>query len=145
MHTTLLNVASHETLKSFMACAFNRLKETDYEMYEELEMKLYKDIYGCHFSDWLLTKALDNMSNEDGTKGAHWDLASTTQVANNSGIQFNKFNEYDWCYVMNMLYSDFYKVIGNNTSTYIEMSKYFLEDKDAPVGKALKYYLAMKG
>jgi hypothetical protein len=27
---------------------------------------------------------------------------------------------------------------------YVKMAKKFLEDKDAPEGKALKYYLAMK-
>ena len=141
MHRTLVNVASHDTLKSFLIKAFDELKEKDYEMYEELELDLYREIYGCHFSDWLLEKALSKMVNEDGTRGAHWKLADTTQVANNNGITFDHFNEYDWCYVMNMMYSDYYKVIGADVNTYAKMSKYFIMDKDAPEGKALKYYL----
>lgn len=141
MHRTLVNVASHDTLKSFLIKAFDELKEKDYEMYEELELDLYREIYGCHFSDWLLERALSKMINEDGTKGGHWQLADTTQVANNNGITFDHFNEYDWCYVMNMMYSDYYKVIGTDVNTYAKMAKYFLMDKDAPEGKALKYYM----
>lgn len=140
MHRTLLNEASHETLKKFMAEAFDELKEKDYEMYEELEMDLYKEIHGCHFTDWLLHKATSKMINEDETTGAHWSVDETTQVARSNGIAFDKYNEYDWCYVMNMMYSDYYKAVGSDISMYARLSKYFLEDKDAHEGKALKYY-----
>lgn len=119
-------------------------KETHHDLYETLEMNLYEEMYGCHFNEWLLKKALKNMYNEDGTTGGHWTLEQTSQVARQSGINFDKFNEYDWNYVMNMIYSDFYGSVSNEASTYVKMSKKFLEDKDAPEGKALKYYLAMK-
>lgn len=42
------------------------------------------------------------------------------------------------------MYSDYYKSGGTNTNFYVELSKAFLVDKDAPEGKALKYYLAME-
>ena len=84
------------------------------------------------------------MVNEDGTKGIHWSLADTTSVAKSNGIVFEKFNEYDWCYVLNMIYSDYYGSVSNDISTYVRMASSFLNDKDAPKGKALKYYLAMK-
>ena len=144
MHKTLLKEASLEVMRDFMDKAFDELKVKDYEMYEELELDLYKEMYGCHFNEWLLDKALSHLENEDGTTGYHWDLATTTQVAKSNGIEFNHFNEYDWCYVMNMLYSDYYKVIGNDANMYVKMSKAFLMDKDAPKGKALKYYISMK-
>lgn len=144
MHKTLLKEASLEVMRGFMDKAFDELKVKDYEMYEELELDLYKEMYGCHFNEWLLNKALSNLENEDGTTGYHWDLGTTTQVAKNNGIEFNHFNEYDWCYTMNMLYSDYYKVVGNDANTYVKMAKAFLCDKDAPKGKALKYYMAMK-
>ena len=144
MHRTLLNEADEKVLRSFLTKAFDELKEKDYEMYEELELDLYKEIHGCHFTEWYLSKALECMINEDNTKGGHWPIPTTTQVANNIGIKFSHFNEYDWNYVMNMLYSDFYKLFGNDTDMYAKIAKYFLEDKDAPEGKALKYHLAMK-
>ena len=43
-------------------------------------------------------------------------------------------------YIVAMIFS----LCGNNTSFYAELAKSFLMDKDAPEGKALKYYLAMK-
>ena len=99
MHKTLLKEASLEVMRDFMDKAFDELKVKDYEMYEELELDLYKEMYGCHFNEWLLDKALSHLENEDGTTGYHWDLATTTQVAKSNGIEFNHFNEYDWCYV----------------------------------------------
>ena len=44
---------------------------------------------------------------------------------------------------MNMIYSDYYGSVPNETSVYVKMARKFLEDKDAEYGKALKYYLAM--
>lgn len=140
MHTKLICEASDSVLRSFLMKSFDEIKIKDHDMYEELEEDLYKEIYGCHFSEWMLDKALSKLQNEDGSTGGHWDLATTTSVANNNGIVFDKFNEYDWNYVMNMFYSDFYRVVGNDTNSYIKLSKAFLEDKDAPEGKAYRYY-----
>lgn len=44
---------------------------------------------------------------------------------------------------MNMLYSDYYGSVPDNVDTYFKMAKAFLEDKDAPEGKAFRYYKAM--
>jgi len=145
MHKTLLKEASEEQLKSFLMKSFDEIKLKDYEMYEELELDLYKEMYGCHFNKWMLEKALNSLENENGSKGSHWSLETTTQVATNNNIALDKnYNEYDWCYVMNMMYSDYYSILGNDTNNYVKMSRAFLDDKDAPVGKAFKYYIAMK-
>lgn len=145
MHKILLKEASEEQVKSFLMKSFDEIKLKDYEMYEELELDLYKEIYGCHFNKWMLEKALNCLVNENGTKGGHWALETTTQVAANNNITFGeKYNEYDWCYVMNMMYSDYYSVFGNDTNMYVKVSKAFLEDKDAPTGKAFIYYVSMK-
>ena len=145
MHRKIIEEATQEQLKDFAYRAFDMIKRNvDEETYEDIEMILYKDVHGCHFTKWLLEKAYCCMENEDGTKGAHWTVEQTTGVARNAGITFDHFNEYDWNYVMNMMYSDYYKAGGNNVNFYVELAKAFLMDKDAPEGKALKYYLAMK-
>lgn len=133
------NVIEFEIVMSFV------LKRTvDEETYDEIEMIMYKDVYGCHFNKWLLEKATQEMVNEDGTKGGHWNLEQTTMVARSNGIEFKHFNEYDWNYVMNMVYSDYYGAVPNETASYVKIARRFLEDKDAEQGKALKYYIAMK-
>lgn len=140
MHKRMLEDASSEQLHDFIDRMFEELKEKDHEMYEELEEELYKDIYGCHFNEWLLHKATNKMENEDGTHGAHWNIEQTTDVAKQHGIEFKHFNEYDWNYVMNMMYSDYYGAIPNEINFYIKMAKKFLEDKDGAKGKAYHYY-----
>lgn len=47
-------------------------------------------------------------------------------------------------YVLNMMYSDYYGAVPNDTNTYIRLALKFLEDKDAKEGKAYCYYMAMK-
>ena len=144
MHKKLLKMATEEQLREFADDALSMIKETHHDLYEDLEMYLYKEMYGCHFSDWLLEKATEKMVNEDGTTGGHWTVEQTTNVAKQSGITFDNFNEYDWNYVMNMIYSDYYGAVPNDLASYIKLSKKFLMDRDAKEGKAYHYYLAMK-
>ena len=145
MHKKIIEEASIEQLRDFAYDTFDMLKRTvDEKTYDEIEMDLYKEVYGCHFNKWLLEKATSDMVNEDGTKGPHWTVEQTTMVARSNGVEFKDFNEYDWNYVMNMIYSDYYGVVPNETASYVKMSKKFLDDKDAPKGKALYYYLMTK-
>ena len=144
MHKRLIKEATTNQLVDFIDDAMSMIKETHEDLYEDLEMYLYKEIHGCHFSDWLLEKATKGMINEDGSTGPHWTLDQTNMVARQNGIVFDKFNEYDWNYVMNMMYSDYYGAVSNDTSAYVKLSRKFLDDKDAKEGKALHYYLAMK-
>lgn len=144
MHTRIIEDANLEQLKDFAHYSLGMVERIDEDVYDDIELYLYKKVYGCHFTEWLLEKALKHMKNEDGTMGGHWKLADTTMVARNNGITFDHFNEYDWNYVMNMIYSDYYGSVPNETSVYVKMARKFLEDKDAPEGKALRYYLTMK-
>ena len=144
MHKKMIEDAKPEQIKEFLRDTLSMLKSTDHELYEQLEMSLYKELYGCHFNSWLLECALDKMQNQDGTEGGHWTLDQTTSVAKQYGITFTTFNEYDWNYVMNMMYSDYYGVVSNDVSSYAKLAKNFLMDKDAPKGKAFHYYMAMK-
>lgn len=144
MHRNIIQEASHEQLKDFALRTFDMLKRTvDKDVYEDIEMDLYKKVYGCHFTKWLLEKALKDMVNEDGTKGPHWTVEQTTNVAKANGIEFKHFNEYDWNYVLNMVYSDYYGAIPNELASYVKVARKFLEDRDVEEGKALRYYLAM--
>lgn len=45
---------------------------------------------------------------------------------------------------MNMIYSDYCEVLGDNVTSYVRMAHKFLNDKDAPDGKALRYAMCMK-
>ena len=143
MHKKMIKDATDEQLREFVTDAISMIKETNYDLYEKLEMYLYKEIYGCHFNEWMLEKAVSSLINEDGSTGAHWTLEQTNNVAKQLGINFMNYNEYDWNYTMNMIYSDYYGAVANDTNVYAKMARKFLEDKDAKVGKALYYYLEL--
>lgn len=145
MHSDLLSHVTESQLREFAVDTLSMVKETNRRLYDALEWHLYHQIYGCHFSDFLLEKALNTMVNTDNTKGSHWTLEQTNQLARQLGIAFKDYNQYDFCYTINMLYSDYYNTLNTtDSSMYGKLAKAFLEDKDAPEGKALKYYKAMQ-
>ena len=123
---------------------FNILKLEDYNAYNNLKEKIYISLNGYHFNEELLKEATYCMKNDDDTEAPKWALEQTNSVAKSSNFKFDKYNEYDYNYVMNMLYSDYCKVLGDNYTSYAKMTDKFLNDKDAPEGKALRYYIAMK-
>lgn len=43
-----------------------------------------------------------------------------------------------------MVYSDYYGYIPNDLTSYVNIAKAFIEDKDAAPGKSYRYYVAMK-
>ena len=129
--------------KAFDEC-LECLKDYDEDMYNRIINDLYIVFNGYHFNEEMMNGSFSKMINDDGSKAPHWTLSDTTQIARNHGVSFRKFNEYDWCYVMNMLYSDYCEVLGDNVSSYVKMADKFLNDKDAPEGKALRYCMCMK-
>ncbi len=144
MHSTLIEEATHQQLKEFLHEQLDDLKEYDHELYEDMECDLYLKIHGPHFTSWKYEKAVAGMENEDGSHGPHWSVSQITDYARNHGVSFSKFNEYDFAFAMNMAFSDYYGSVQDTTETYFRIAKAFLDDKDAPEGKAFLYYKAMK-
>ena len=143
MHHKLLEEATHEQLKAFASHEFDRLKEFDKDLYQEMECDLYMAIHGPHFTEWKYQKAVDGLENADGTKGPHWSVSDITSYAKSRGLSYSMFNEYDFAYAMNMAYSDYYGSVQDSTESYYRIAKAFIEDKDAPEGKAFLYWKAM--
>lgn len=83
----------------------------------------------------------DTMVNADGTKGCHWTLEQTADVAKQRGINCDK-NDF-WA-VMNMMYSDYCKIAAKHSvdtpGFYADLAKAFLDDADAVDGKAYAYW-----
>ena len=115
------------------------------ELYREMECELYEFIHGDHFTAWTYDWAVSGLSNADGTKGPHWKVDEIVNYAHTKGAKMSDYNEYDLAYAMNMVYSDYYGAIPDTTDSYYKVAVAFLDDKDAPKGKAYLYYKAMKG
>lgn len=87
-------------------------------MHRIFRVKAYEKEHGPHFNEEYARKAVMKMENEDGTRGPHWSLEETTTLASQYGIALgSKFNRYDWFVALNMVYSDYYRVIMNITGS----------------------------
>lgn len=115
-------------------------------MHRIFRVKAYEMEHGPHFNEEHARKTAMKMENEDGTRGPHWSLEETSALASQYGISLSgKFNRYDWFVALNMVYSDYYKVLlnitgSNNIKHYIEFAKAWLNDKDIDEGKMWYYY-----
>lgn len=109
-------------------------------MHRIFRVKAYEMEHGPHFNEEHARKAVMKMENEDGTRGPHWSIEETTTLASQYGISLTgKYNRYDWYVALNMVYSDYYRVImnitgSNNTKHYVEFAKAWLNDKDIDEG-----------
>lgn len=143
MDDSLIENADAEKLRSFLKEEFRTLKRYDAELYDDMRDKLYVCLNGNHFDESTYARAVAGLGNLDGTGGPHWKVADITNLARTKGLKYDGFNEYDFAYAMNMVYSDFYGVVGDSVDTYYRIAKAFIEDKDAPHGKAYLYWKAM--
>lgn len=103
---------------------------------------LKKFLNDYHFDEDMLKDAERKMENCDGTQGFHWTKEQVMDVFKNNKI--DGYTDCDITYVMNMLYSDYSNVLGSDPDKYVKLTISFLNDKDAPEGKAARYYYSMK-
>lgn len=97
-------------------------------MHRIFRVKAYEAEHGPHFNEEHARKAVSKMENEDGTRGPHWSVEETTALASQYGINLgSRFNRYDWFVALNMVYSDYYKVIISMTNS--NSTKHFVEDE----------------
>lgn len=127
-----------QELEEVICDAIEKLQKHCPEMFWETAYKLHCIVYGPHFDEYLAKKAVGKMKNVDGTLGEHWSMEQTNAIADQHDIE----HKCDFYYVMNMLYSDFYNVLGNDAGTYARMSKAYMCDPDAPEGKPFEVWLA---
>lgn len=116
-------------------------------MRERMKMQQHERMYGPHFDETKAFKAVSKMENEDGTRGEHWSINDTTRLAGQYGINLStpKFNRYDWYVALNMVYSDYYKIIntmanGDHTRFFVKLAEAWLCDRDIDEGKMWYYY-----
>lgn len=116
-------------------------------MHNKMKLERHERTYGPHFTEECALKAVSKMHNSDGTKGAHWDLAQATRVAEQYGVNLKteKYNKYDWYVALNMIRSDYYKFVfttfnSDNIKYFVELTKAFLNDEDADEGKMWYYF-----
>jgi hypothetical protein len=113
------------------------IKEVNANFMYELDV-----LVNGEYMDWCLAKeAVEDMLHDNGKTGERFSKDTTNSHAKRFG--FHEDEEADFYFVMNMMYSDYCLIVGEDENRYAEFAKKFIKDKDGPKGKAKKYYYAM--
>ena len=117
---------------------FCHLRESDPELYNKYitKMKLANRHMGWDKSQ--AECAVRKMKNKDGTEGPHWTYDQTTDVLHSKGLEFE---EAEWHYVLNLVYSDHY-CEKFDTDTYIRLAKDVVSDMDVLPNSTKRTYIA---
>lgn len=132
------NPEKMEKLTKIVDKMHDKLKKHCPSEYYDMLAEMHCAVYGPHFDEHTAKMAVADMHNVDGTEGEHWTMEQTNPIADQQGIT----NKCDFYYIMNMLWSDYYKVLGNDANLYIKMAKAYMEDPDGIEGKPFRMWLA---
>ena len=134
--------ASRETMAKwgdFLCELMDHLKESHHEIYEEYWIEFYEMNFGEHLNEHLARKWVDSMKSASGD-GEHFTKSDADNYAKQIGLSFDGYNDWDWYAILNMIWSDYSGILGNNVDSYVRMAKATIEDIDVK-NKAFKYYL----
>lgn len=109
-----------------------KLKENDPKCYHKYKMKLYELAYGKVLNEDMAIGWVESMQPE-----AKWTIEETSDVKRQYGL--NDISEIDFYVVLNMMYSDYHKIIGDNLDMYVKMTTAWLNDSDVADGKLYNY------
>ncbi|WP_281512261.1 hypothetical protein [Mammaliicoccus vitulinus] len=117
------------------------------------ESREYRDEYSRrdgHYSELEDMKYLKNRTIRKWSRdvGEHFQMEKIMPMLEKEDIRFETkdYTKEEFIMTMNMLYSDYNKILGDDPTVYIKMAKCFLEDKDSVVNggeKLASYYYAM--
>jgi hypothetical protein len=110
-----------------------------YDSRNSRDMRDYRDYHNApKLSKADILRWKQKMENEDGTRGAHFDMQQIMNAAEKLNVKFDEFDEREFCIAVNMMYSDYCKVARKYVAPdkelmfFAELAKAFLEDEDAP-------------
>lgn len=115
---------------------------------DEIYDKFYCAVYGKTLSREIAQEWVHSMSVTDKSEretGEKWTVEDCEEVARKIGIEFKRFNKYEWYAVMNMCYSDYFATArhydhSDDPLFFARLAYDWLDDSDAPDEKAYLYY-----
>ena len=145
MHTRIIEDATLEQLKDFAHYSLGMVKRIDEDVYEDIEMYLYKEVYGCHFNKKLCKEASSRMYKDTNGKKEYIKPYTKEEVdgmLEAYGIKLKRNKLYDAVYVANMCQADF---LGKSVPTEEHLAKYVkdvIDDADAEEGYIFNRFYA---
>lgn len=120
-----------QKLSDMLSEVICKIKEYHHDMYEHYKMCLYEIAYGKTINDEMRKEIVDRI-------GEEWSLEETEELRKKYG--YTEILPNDFNVVMNMAYSDYKDIFGDDVEIYVKFSKCFIEDEDAKEGKVYLYF-----
>lgn len=119
-------------LSKMLSEVLYELKDYDMESFEKYKMCLYEMAYGKVLTDEVKQEWVYSMKPK-----AKWDMSDIDNVLKEYDISVPKMSLY---VIMNMLYSDFKSVLGEDVKSYIQASSDWYYDEDIQNTEEAKLY-----
>ena len=129
--------AKMEELRKIYKETLDYIKATDLQKYREIECSLYEIVEGKRLNEEKALKWVSEMN-----PSAKWTMEDTTRVKEEMRVDIPSV---DFYVLMNMLYSDFGKSVGDDVETYVKLARdwYYDEDTKKDGGEKLYCYWKM--
>lgn len=128
------NKESMNELEHLFIKSIDHIKECDYELYCEIERKLYEALYGKKIIESKAEEIIMNMK----PYGCKYSLEDSKKIQMKYGMTSIDAIEY-WL-VINSAYNDYHNLFDENEEMYAKFTKEFIEDKDANEHKVYTYF-----
>lgn len=110
---------------------------------KEVEKYINIAILGKHLTKEMLEDAIEGM--EFAGDLSPWTITQTNDIAKQINVDFNKFNQYDFNFMMNWFLSDMSEIWGTDAVKYGKYAKFMLEkDPDNAHPEERAYHEAKK-
>jgi hypothetical protein len=125
-----------EKLKDLFIDTIDYLKYKDHDKYEEIESKLYEIYEGKKLTEEIAKEWVTNM-----IPTYKWSIAEIEKVKDSHKLTMPTIDLY---VIMNMLYTDYGDVLGEDLDKYIKLSIDWYNDKDINMTGSEKLYCYWK-
>ena len=119
-------------LKELYKDTLDYIKATDLQKYREIECSLYEIIEGKKLNEEKAKRWVSEMK-----PSAKWSMEEIDNLRGNIPLV-------DFYVLMNMMYSDYHKVLGEDVEKYVEMSNAWYNDPDTSKKGSEKLYCYYK-
>jgi hypothetical protein len=128
--------AKMDELKKIYEKTLDYIKATDLEKYREIECSLYELVEGKKLSESKAKTWVSNMK-----PSAKWTIEDVKSVKDSYGVDIPL---YDFYVLMNMMYTDYSDILGDEVGKYVDLSKSWYNDPDTEKKGSEKLYCYYK-
>lgn len=117
-----------EQLRTLYKQTLDYIKATDLQKYREIECSLYEIVEGKRLNEEKAKKWVSEMK-----PSAKWSMEDVKGLKTNIPLV-------DFYVLMNMMYTDYHEILGEDVDTYIKLAEAWYYDEDTKKKEAEKLY-----